>query len=65
MTDRLKKIPSGFERVRPVPWSTARGSCCYKNDNMLIIVALKGGVDEDYNAVKQRSSPVDSYLKTI
>lgn len=35
------------------------------NDNMLIVVVLKGGVREDYNAVKQRSSPVESYLKTF
>lgn len=65
MTDRLKKIPNGFVRVRPVPWSTARGSCCYMNDNQLIIAVLKGGVHEDYNAVKQGSSPVESYLKTF
>lgn len=65
MTDTLKTKPSVFERVGPIPFSTARGSCCYANDNRLVIVVLKDGVHEDYNAVKQRCSPVHSYLKTI
>lgn len=60
---KLTKRPTGFRKVRPLPFFTARGSCCYINDNRLVLV-LKGGVYQYYNAVKQRS-PVDSYLKTI